>query len=143
MLVHWTVAVPWHAVDEQVAEVSLARAYVADAPARAPKTTSARAFPSMWAASVVTLEPVRSGWHTVQAMGAVIVVATWAACAPTETFVVTERPWMSTGGEAGPEGEVPWQKVQFVCQPLWHELHLARSVPWQPLHEARPPRLTS
>jgi hypothetical protein len=39
-------------------------------------------------------------------MAVVIVVATWAACAPTETFDVAVRPRVSTGGEAGP-GEVP------------------------------------
>ena len=51
-----------------------------------------------------------------QATGLAMVVPTCEACTPTGTFVATNRPCVSTGGEAGPDGEVPWQKVQLVCQ---------------------------
>ena len=58
---------------------------------------------------------------------------------------MTERPRVSTGGEAGPAGEVPWQKVQVVCQvvPPWHVLQDASAVPWQLLHDAKPAWFTS
>jgi hypothetical protein len=109
---------PWQYTVAQVAAVAEVRVYLGTTPpvlARAPKVTGARP-PSTWVVSVMTFDPVRSGWHAVQAGAVMSVVAMWFAWTPTETLVVTLCPWRSTGGEARPVVRLPWQKVQFVAQ---------------------------
>jgi hypothetical protein len=86
--------------------------------------TSATPLPSTWAVSVMTLVD-RAGWQAAQVMAVIIVDATWLSWRPTLVFVVTLRPWMSTGGDWRPEVRLPWQKVQFVSQVakpavVWH-----------------------